>query len=213
MDRWVQAWVDGWVVSRGAAPPVTEPWGWTIDVGSGPHHVTRHVLRATNDAVEEATVREVAVTGAGVWLKVFADPAVVGGWLGTEWWIDPEPGCLTTSPLTGDAPGPGAGPVPVGHRQRTWSAGGVTRTMIVAPDGSLAARGQIAPTGDTAVVDLIETAPAHRRRGFGTLVLHTLHHAAHAQGAHTAVARLRTAAQPHSRTAAQPRAVVPPPVP
>ncbi|MEU1177621.1 GNAT family N-acetyltransferase [Streptomyces sp. NPDC005820] len=113
----------------------------------------------------------------------FADPAVVGGRLGTDWWVDPEPGRLMTIPLTGTAPGP----LPVGHRQRTWSAGGVARTMIVAPDGSLAARGQIAPTGATAVVDLVETAPAHRRRGFGTLVLHTLPHTAHAQGAHTAI--------------------------
>ncbi|WP_460069417.1 hypothetical protein [Streptomyces sp. YKOK-I1] len=104
------------------------------------------------------------VTGAGVWLKVFADPAVVGDRLGPDWWIDPEPGCLMTLPLTGTAPDP----LPSGHRQRTWSAGGVTRTMIVAPDGSLAARGQIAPTGATAVVDLVETAPTHRRRGFGT---------------------------------------------
>ncbi|MFI1046086.1 hypothetical protein ACH4U3_09690 [Streptomyces griseoruber] len=45
-----------------------ERWGWTIDVGTGPHPVTRHVLGATDDAVEEATVRKVAgaVTGAGV---------------------------------------------------------------------------------------------------------------------------------------------------
>lgn len=156
VDRFVRAWVEGWVVSRGAAPPVTEPWGWTVDVGTG-HHVTRHVLGATNDAVTEPVVRRVAgaVTGAGVWLKVFADPALVGPWLGPGWWIDPEPGFLMTAPLT-DAP-PGA--APDGYRTRTWSRGGVVRTMIAAPDGSLAARGQIAPTGATAVVDQIETSP------------------------------------------------------
>ncbi|MEV1063888.1 GNAT family N-acetyltransferase [Streptomyces sp. NPDC050263] len=185
MNVFAQAWVDGWVVSRGAAPPVVEPWGWTIDVGTGTHHVTRHVLGATNDDVDEATVRNVAgsVTGAGVWLKVFADPAVTGAWLGPDWWTDPEPGHLMSAALT-DAP---AGPVPDGYRQRTWSIGGVTRTMIVAPDGSLAARGQIAPTGATAVVDQIETSPGHLRRGLGTLVMRTLQCTAVAQGAQTGV--------------------------
>ncbi|MFE7935212.1 GNAT family N-acetyltransferase [Streptomyces sp. NPDC057456] len=185
MDRFVQAWVDGWVVSRGAAPPVAEPWGWTVDVGTGTRHVTRHVLGATNEAVTEPTVRKAAgaVTGAGVWLKVFADPAVVGPWLGPHWRIDPEPGFLMTAPLA-DVP-PGA--APDGYRTRTWSRGGVTRTMIAAPDGSLAARGQIAPTGATAVVDQIETSPGHRRRGLGALVMRTLHRAAVAQGARTGV--------------------------
>lgn len=117
MDKLVQAWVDGWVVSRGAAPPVAEPWGCTIDVGTGPHHVTRHVLGATRGAVGKATVRKVAgtVTGAGVWLKVFADPSPVRDWLGPDWWIDPEPGYLMSAPLTDVPPGP----VPEGYRQRT----------------------------------------------------------------------------------------------
>lgn len=183
MERIVRAWVDGWVVSRGAAPPVDEPWGCTIDVGTGTHHVTRHVLGATNDAVEEADVRKAAgaVTGACVWLKVFTDPVTVGAWLGPRWWVDPEPGYLMTAALTDVPPSP----VPDGYRQRTWSIGGVTRTMIAAPDGSLAARGQIAPTGATAVVDQIETSPAHRRRGLGALVMRTLQRAAVDQGART----------------------------
>ncbi|EKX60410.1 GNAT family N-acetyltransferase [Streptomyces ipomoeae] len=196
----VRAWMDGWVVSRGAAPPMVRSWGWTIDMGSA-DHVTRHVLTATNDEVEEATVRKVAdaVTGAGVWLKVFAHPETVGPWLGEGWWIDPEPGYLMSvplreyaEPLTESAAPRTYGtyeppPVPDGYRLRTWSRGGVTRTMLAAPDGSWAARGQIAPTGATAVVDQIETSPAHRRRGLGTLVMHTLTRAAIEQGAETGV--------------------------
>lgn len=194
MDKIVRAWVEGWVVSRGAAPPVVEPWGYTVDVGQ-PEHVSRHVLGMTNEAVEEATVRKVAdgVTGAGVWLKVFAEPATVGPWLGEGWWVDPEPGYLMSVPLTG-APGRAAQDghaldvsVPDGYRLRTWSRGGVTRVLLAAPDGSWAARGQIAPTGETAVVDQIETAARHRRRGFGRLVMRTLTQAAVAQGAVTGV--------------------------
>jgi GNAT superfamily N-acetyltransferase len=186
MDGVVQAWVTGWVVSRGAAPPEREPWGFTVDVGQLAQ-VSRHVLEALGDGVDEQLVRKVAdgVTGAGVWLKVFQDPEVVRNWLGEGWWVDPEPGYLMTVPLTGaeDA----AAHAPDGYRKRVWSVGGVTRVLVAAPDGSLAARGQTAPTGATAVFDQIETAPAHRRRGLGSVVMRTLQTAAATAGAETGV--------------------------
>ncbi|MFF4030308.1 GNAT family N-acetyltransferase [Streptomyces sviceus] len=186
MDGLVQAWVTGWVVSRGAAPPEREPWGFTVDVGQLAQ-VSRHVFEALGDGVDEELVRKVAdgVTGAGVWLKVFQDPEVVGGWLGEGWWVDPEPGYLMTVPLAG-AEG-GRTHVPEGYRKRVWSVGGVTRMLVAAPDGSLAARGQTAPTGATAVFDQIETAPSHRRLGLGGVVMRTLQAAAAAAGAHTGV--------------------------
>ncbi|MGW0840907.1 GNAT family N-acetyltransferase [Streptomyces sp. NPDC002787] len=185
MDGIVRAWVDGWVVSRGAAPPVVEPWGFTVDVGMA-HHVTRHVFAATNDEVEEEAVRKVAgaVTGAGIWLKVFAESSKVALWLGEGWWVDPEPGYLMSVHLKTWRAAP---PLPNGYRLRTWSRGGVTRVMIAAPDGSWAARGQIAAPGATAVVDQIETSPNHRRRGLGTVVMRTLSHAALEQGAEVGV--------------------------
>lgn len=326
MDGVVRAWVDGWVVSRGAAPPERQPWGFTVDVGLVAQ-VSRHVFEALGDDVDEEAVRKVAdgVTGAGVWLKVFQDPQVAGAWLGEGWWVDPEPGYLMTIPLpttqvpttqgertghlsaarTGipkteptehtqhtDAPAaghagvvqkagrpdfpeaghtgapesgrtgapeamrtramqaartdaPGAGhtgvpetpqtgatetgrtnsaesapadvpeaghagvprtgradateparagvpvarfaSVPDGYRMRAWSVGGVTRLLVTAPDGSLAARGQVAPTGATAVFDQVETAPAHRRRGLGGFVMRTLQATAAAEGAETGV--------------------------
>ncbi|MFC9844934.1 GNAT family N-acetyltransferase [Streptomyces sp. NPDC060223] len=184
MDEIVRAWVDGWVLSRGAAPPVVEAWGCSVDVGQA-EHVTRHVLGATNGAVEEAVVRKVAdsVTGAGVWLKVFAEASTVGPWLGQGWWIDPQPGYLMSAPLTAVP----SVATPDGYRLRTWAHGGVTRALVTAPDGSWAARAQIAATGATAVVDQVETAPEHRRRGLGRLVMGTVTRAAVAQGARTGV--------------------------
>ncbi|MET7693316.1 GNAT family N-acetyltransferase [Streptomyces sp. NPDC005483] len=181
----VQAWVTGWVVSRGAAAPEREPWGFTVDVGQVAQ-VSRHVFDALGDDVDEAVVRKVAggVTGAGVWLKVFQDPQVAGGWLGEGWWVDPEPGYLMTVPLTAHSERPAA---PGGYRLRAWSVGGVTRVLVAAPDGSLAARGQVAPTGATAVFDQIETVAAHRRRGLGSVVMRTLEAAAARTGAQTGV--------------------------
>ncbi|WP_371662539.1 GNAT family N-acetyltransferase [Streptomyces sp. NBC_00280] len=183
-DGIVRAWVDGWVVSRGAAPPLREPWGYTIDVGTA-EHVTRHVLDAVNDGVEERTVRKVAdsVTGTGVRLKVFDGPATVAAWLGEGWWTDPEPGYLMSVSLAAaETP-----PAPDGYRVRVWTRGGVTRVMLAAPDGSWAARGQIVPTGGTAVVDQVETSPAHRRRGLGAFVMRTLTQEAVTQGAEKGV--------------------------
>ncbi|GAA3858177.1 hypothetical protein GCM10023084_09800 [Streptomyces lacrimifluminis] len=158
--------------------------GCTIDVGTA-GHVTRHVLDAVNDGVEERTVRKVTgpVSGAGVWLKVFDDPATVGGRLGEGWWINPEPGHLMPVPLTATEPPA----VPDGYRVRAWTRGGVTRVLLAAPDGSWATRGQVAPTGRTAVVDQVETSPAHRRRGLGSFVMRTLTREAVAQGAERGV--------------------------
>ncbi|MFF1909589.1 GNAT family N-acetyltransferase [Kitasatospora sp. NPDC058218] len=180
----VRSWVDGWVVSRSAAPPIVEPWGYTVDVGVT-DHVTRHVLDATGGAVREADVRKAvdATRAPGTWLKIFAEPAVITPWLGPHWWVDDEPGYLMTVPL---APAHGL-TAPEGYRLRTWSRGDLVRALVTAEDGSLAARGQIATTGATAVADQIETAAEHRRRGLGSLVMRTLTGAAHDRGAQTGV--------------------------
>lgn len=182
----VRAWIDGWGVSRGTAPPAVEPWGFTIDVGHIKHPY-RHVLGATGADVQESDVRKVAssVTGADVWLKVFDFPDRVAPWLGPEWWIDPEDGYLMTVPLAPVPPNHLV--VPDGYRLRTWSRGGVFRAMVTTTDGHWAARGQIAPTGRTAVADQIETSPQHRRRGLGSLVMRTLAAAAVDEGAEIGV--------------------------
>ncbi|MGW0547187.1 GNAT family N-acetyltransferase [Streptomyces altiplanensis] len=177
----VRAWVDGWVVSRGAADPVPRPWGLTVDVGL-PHHATRHVM---TDA-DEATVRKLAEVYAApaVSLKMFLEPETVAPWLGPGWRTD-GPGWLMTTPLRplpGTGTGTGTG-TPEGYTLKSWRRGGVTRLFVAAPDGGFAARGQVAPTGRTAVVDQVETAPAHRRRGLGALVMRTLQGAAYEQGA------------------------------
>jgi GNAT superfamily N-acetyltransferase len=63
----------------------------------------------------------------------------------------------------------------------------VTRARVVAGDGSTAARGQVAVTGETCVFDRIETAPEHRRRGLGSAVVAALTTAAADLGAATGI--------------------------
>ena len=171
----VGAWVEGWAVSRGAAEPVSCSWGFTIDVGL-PQHVMRHVL----PAADEPTIRKITenATAPGAWLKTFVAPETLTPWLAPGWSLAGGPGFLMSAPLRAsgaEAPG--------GYRPRTWNRAGVTRALVRTTDGAFAARGQIAVTGSTAVVDQVETDPAHQRRGLGRLVMATLASAAAGQGA------------------------------
>lgn len=174
----VLAWAAGWAVSRGTPPPVERPWGVRIDVGL-PHAMGRHVL----PAADEAGVRGVvgAVTVPTTQLKVFVDVETVAGWL-TPDWTEGDHGHLMATTLRASAPR-----VPDGYRLAVETTDGVTRARVFAADGSLAARGQVAPVGDAAVVDQVETHPAHQRRGLGSLVMRTLADEAVERGATTGV--------------------------
>ncbi|MFI7384174.1 GNAT family N-acetyltransferase [Streptomyces sp. NPDC049813] len=181
----VREWVDGWVLSRGAAPPLVEPWGYTVVVGR-PQQPGRHVLGATGDGVREEDVRKVAgaTRARDTHLKVFAEPERVLPWLGPEWEPYGSGDFLMATALTPTAE-PAA--VPAGYRLHSWSRWGVVRVLVTDADGAFAAAGQTAPTGASAVVDQIETSEHHRRKGLGRVVMTTLHAAAAAQGATRAV--------------------------
>ncbi|MGW2229587.1 GNAT family N-acetyltransferase [Streptomyces formicae] len=176
----IRSWVEGWVVSRGAAEPRVETWGFTVDVGlSG--HVTRHVLV---DA-DEALVRKVTetATAPGTWLKVFLPEPTVAPWVAPGWRFHDD-GFLMSAPLM-----PVAAPARDGYHVRTWTRGGVTRVLVVDEGGAFAARGQVAVPGPgrTAVFDQIETSVDHRRKGLGSLVMRTLGNVAADGGSSDAV--------------------------
>ncbi|WEO97433.1 GNAT family N-acetyltransferase [Streptomyces sp. FXJ1.172] len=176
----VRAWVDGWVVSRGAAEPTREPWGFTVQVGLS-KEVARHVLTAADGA----TVRKLAESSvAGVALKVFVPARTLAAWLPAGWGLLDGHAAFMAASLADVEATPG---LPGGYRLSSWSRGGVTRVVVRAADGAFAARGQIAVTGTTAAVDQVETAPAHQRRGLGRAVLGTLAEAGAGQGARAAV--------------------------
>ncbi|MBV2153384.1 GNAT family N-acetyltransferase [Kitasatospora sp. SUK 42] len=177
----VRMWISGWTVSRGAAEPVDQPWGWTIDVGAPVGEVARHVLPEPT----EAEVRKLAetTTAPTTWLKLFAGDDTVRPWLGPRWRLD-QPGFLMTAPLTPERP-----ELPAGYTVTTWERGGVLRALIRTEAGHLAARGQagLSADGRVAVPDQITTAPEHRRRGLGSVVMRTLQSAAYETGARTGV--------------------------
>ncbi|NBE96799.1 GNAT family N-acetyltransferase, partial [Nonomuraea sp. K271] len=70
-----------------------------------------------------------------------------------------------------------------GYTPAVTTRAGVTVARVLTNAGEVAARGQFAPTGGTAVVDQVETAARHRRRGLGTVIMRTLASAAASAGA------------------------------
>ncbi|MBT2445259.1 GNAT family N-acetyltransferase [Streptomyces sp. ISL-36] len=174
------AWVAGWTVARGTPPAVVEPWGYRIDVGL-PTHVFRHVLPAP-DARSVGTLCA-EITEPYAWLKVMAGPDEVAEWITPGWTVPDDPGFMMCKTLDAGA----RPPAPEGYARTTETRDGVIHVRIVAPDGTLAARGRMAPTGATAVADQIETHPDHRRRGLGANVMRTLEAAAAQRGAVTGV--------------------------
>lgn len=179
MVTWLaRAWVAGWAVSRATEPPVERAEGFRIEVGL-PHHVARYVLL---DA-DEAAVRRVAesVTVPNTWLKAFVPPEIIVPWL-PRGWTEGDPGFLMATDLRSTV-----APAPDGYALTAETEGGVTFMRVHAADGSPAARGQIAVTGASAVVDQVVTEPAHQRRGLGSLVMRSLANAAVERGETTGV--------------------------
>ncbi|MFG2843631.1 GNAT family N-acetyltransferase [Kitasatospora sp. NPDC048296] len=175
----VRMWISGWTVSRGSADPVEQPWGWSIDVGAPAREVGRHVLPEPT----EGEVRKLAetITAPTTWLKLFAEDDTVRPWLGPRWRLD-QPGFLMTAPL-----GPERPELPAGYTVTTWTRGGILRVLVRTEDGHLAARGQAGLAGPVAVPDQIVTAPEHRRRGLGSVVIRALQSGAYDTGARTGV--------------------------
>ncbi|MEU9080948.1 GNAT family N-acetyltransferase [Streptomyces sp. NPDC048357] len=155
-------------------------WGFTIDVGLH-GHVMRHVLHSA----DEATVRKLTehATAPGVWLKAFVPPETLEPWLAPGWHLAGGPGYLMSAPLPAGHAARALTEAPDGYRLDTWTRAGVTRALVRTAHGAFAARGQVAVTGPGAVVDQVETDPAHQRRGLGRLVMGRLTAAAAGQGA------------------------------
>jgi GNAT superfamily N-acetyltransferase len=85
-------------------------------------------------------------------------------------------GYLMSAPLTACADVP-----PTPYEIQITTKGEVVVATVVDMAGATAASGRLAPAGNCAVIDQVETAPAHRRRGLGTTIMRALsNHAARA---------------------------------
>ncbi|MEU8077292.1 GNAT family N-acetyltransferase [Catellatospora citrea] len=168
-------WVHGWAVSRAAPVPVAVPQGWRIDVGV-PGHRLRYILHTPDDQwLSQLGERQ---STPGTWIKVAADPAHLRGALSPPWTMA-DTGYLMTTTFTDDADLP-----PMPYTTRTRITDVVVATVLDAT-GTPVASGRLAPAGAVGVIDQVETAPAHRRRGLGKIVMRLLGHHAVRLGMHT----------------------------
>jgi GNAT superfamily N-acetyltransferase len=172
------AWVDGWVVSRGAARPVPTPWGLWVGVGAPTQHGRYVMLEAREPIVRDLATRAQV---PALWVRAFVEPEMLRPWF-TEEWTQQPPGWLMAVDLEARSVR-----VPDGYSLDTVADGGVVHVIVSAADGTVAAKGQVGIAGETAVVDKVSTDPAHQRRGLGTVVLRTLANEALEAGSSTGI--------------------------
>ena len=163
------AWVHGWTISRNTPAPVRLPSGYRVDVGL-PGHAVRYVLHAYDAELVSGLRRP------DTWLKIRGS---IG--LDARWEVQPPEYLMTAALSTTPAA------VPPSYELTHTQRGAVIDAIVTAADGSVAARGKAALTGEAAVFDQIETSPLHRRRGLGRSVMTALSSAAQYAGATTGV--------------------------
>jgi GNAT superfamily N-acetyltransferase len=172
----VEAWVNGWALSRDVAAPIPVAGGHRLVVGQ-PGHAERLVFPALDAAVLSAMAAR--ITTPGVFLKAFCAPEALLAAVDARWSPQP-PGDLMAVDLV--AVPPPAAPA-AGYVQRFHAEGAVLVVEIHDAKGEVAASGRAALTGRFAVFDKIITDTAHQRRGLGRIVMGVLGERARARGA------------------------------
>lgn len=175
--RVVADWVRGWALSRGTPDPVEEHDGYRVDVGL-PDHRVRYVLPDPRSAGPRAA----GLTEPGTWLKVCGPVERVRPALDPRWTIGAPEYLMSTEV----GARPGVTP-PDPYTVELRSTGDVHEVVVRTAGGGWAARGWVAVRGRAAVVDRVETDPAHRRRGLGSVVMSELTRVASDRGAVRAV--------------------------
>jgi GNAT superfamily N-acetyltransferase len=155
-------WIKGWTLSRGLTAPVRVDGGFRVN-DIRPDRKARYVLPRLDPQV----LRQIPAEPA-TWLTVFAETTAVMPLLSDAW--SPMDEChLMAAKLTRQLADP-----PPGYSIDLATTGAVTRVRVLDRNGDEAAHGQYARTGRHAIIDQVETEPAHQRRGLGRTVMRVL---------------------------------------
>lgn len=161
----IAAWLAARSIARGLPPPVAEHGGYRVDTNTA-DEIVRWVYPAV---VPSLSALARMIDQPGHMVKACAAPDVLGAALPAGWVVE-EPGYFMAGPAVPLAP-PAC---PTGYTLDVERIGAVTQVRIVAGGGDLAASGYAAETEDAFIYDRIVTAPSHRRRGLGRLVMAAL---------------------------------------
>ncbi|MEV6411464.1 GNAT family N-acetyltransferase [Kribbella sp. NPDC051718] len=181
MDELVRRWAHGWTLCRGLAAPLNRPAALEVTLGLPGRD--RELFALTDHA---ETVNDLAIDAArttATWLTVTTEqPAAKAAVLeqaGLE--LLDEPCLLMTIDLTKHP----IKAAPPEYTLQTSSDGPLEYAKVKDAQGNVAAHGMAAIVGHDAVLHDIQTDPAHRRRGLGSVVMSRLSRRAMDRGAAT----------------------------
>lgn len=165
-DPWlVEAWLNARSIARGLPPPVPDRGGLKVDTKSD-KEICRWVFPRMVGGLSELA-KEIAEPRH--FLKLCDSAEQLTATVPPRWELQP-PGYMMMAATCWHEPIS----VPKPYELQVEQCGAVTSVTIVAPDGSLAARGYAAETADAFVYDRIETDLVHRRRGLARCIMAAL---------------------------------------
>lgn len=176
LQQLLPVWVNGWTTLRDLQRPEILPGGaMRVKVGL-PDQRVRYVMAGDDPAM----VKELAnkLFDPATWLKVCAARELIAPLLPPRWTLsDPRyfmhHQCLVHSTLN----------TPAGYMLHLGDTGRILNAAVSMSDGTVVAKGRITTVGQHAIFDLIDTAPAHQRKGLGRLIMQSLANESMARGA------------------------------
>ncbi len=180
LRRLLPIWVHGWTALRELRPPVMLPGGaMKVDVGL-PDQRVRYVMPGDNPAMIAQLANK--LFDPATWLKICATREQVAPLLPKRWTLsDPRHFMIR------DRLDRASATMPAGYTLNLAETGPALNAAISAPDGTGVAKGRIAIVNNHAIFDLIDTAPAHQRKGLGRAIMQSLSNEAIARQAITGI--------------------------
>lgn len=160
----LHAWLSGRSIARGVPPPVPDHGGFRVDTNS-PTERSRWVFPWIMPEIARLAR---TIHAPRLFVKLCGTDADLRSQLPGGWHLH-APAFFMQS---GGAPV--ADRTPPGYRVECESAGAQFKVRVLTMDDGLAASGYGGEIDDAFVYDRIVTAPDHRRRGLGRIVMATL---------------------------------------
>jgi len=161
----VLTWLQGWCLARQVPPPVALRDCWRVDVGL-PDQKTRYVFPAASPEIARLAR---AVSEPFVYIKALLTVEQLARELPPAWRLDPPRFMMRRAALDS---APALLPPP--YRLEVRPDAPVPDARILTATGEVAASGQVTRVGEYAIFNVIQTEPAHRRRGLGRAVMRAL---------------------------------------